>query len=229
MLTLEQLNSDKEGELYKEFPGIISYHMPELLAEGRAGMSIYDIVLRRANVLTKKDYSDEVIDAWLNNYFDTVDAIGYYPKEKGAPARVKLVRNSALLQRVGTDIKLSGGELKLSGREYENLEGMDSLEMSADEARKWLSYGIEKSRVDENKIWLFYTQNHLYLLVNYVRYVAEKGGFTHMMGIEDFLSVHDEPVLMQLRIKSLEERSSLMASSELRHDSCRLVGMLKEH
>jgi len=63
-------------EAYKEFYGRNVEQMPKLIAEGRVPMNASQLMQRR---LDYRNGPAEVKTAWMDNYFDTGDAVVYHP------------------------------------------------------------------------------------------------------------------------------------------------------
>jgi len=89
-----QLNEGTYKEFSKDATKHASniYQMPALIAEGLAPMSANGLMKRRLEVQDKARFSDSVRNDWMDNYFDTGDAVAYHPD-----GRVRIVLDSYVL------------------------------------------------------------------------------------------------------------------------------------
>src|SRR3989344_2825235 len=81
-------------EAYKEFYGRNTEQMPKLVAEGRVPMNASQLMQRR---LVYRNGPAKVKTAWMDNYFDTGDAVVYHPN-----GDVKIVLDSQTLRESRT-------------------------------------------------------------------------------------------------------------------------------
>ena len=110
-----KLNEVYEGEAFKEFYGKNVEQMPKLIAEGRTPMSVAQLMQRRLDV---RGASEDVKSAWMDNYFETGDAVVYHPD-----GRVKIVLDSQHLRDMTLESKIERGVLVLTRDAYDDLEG----------------------------------------------------------------------------------------------------------
>jgi hypothetical protein len=92
-------------EVYKEFYGRNTEQMPTLIAEGRVPMNVSQLMQRR---LDYRNRPAEVKTAWMDNYFDTGDAVVYHPK-----GDVKIVLDSQTLREMTSESQRNNGALVL--------------------------------------------------------------------------------------------------------------------
>src|SRR3989344_2984291 len=99
-----KLNATREA--YKEFYGRNTEQMPKLIADGRVPINVSQLMQRRLDV---RNSDGEVKASYLDNYFDTGDAVVYHPD-----GRVKVVLDSQNLREITPQSPLSNGALILT-------------------------------------------------------------------------------------------------------------------
>ena len=94
-------------ETYKAFPekgtAPNTEQMPKLIAEGRIPMNVAQLMQRRIDV---RNAEADVKTAWMDNYFDTGDAVIYHPNGK-----IKVVCDSQHLREMTPQNKRNIGAL----------------------------------------------------------------------------------------------------------------------
>lgn len=110
-----KLNTSREGKVFEEFYGRNVDQMPALVADGRVPMNVAQLMQRRLNI---RNSDDKVKSAWMDNYFDTGDAVVYHPN-----GNVKIVYDSQDLRNMTPDTPRDGGALIVTPEAYEVLEG----------------------------------------------------------------------------------------------------------
>src|SRR3989338_5834678 len=102
-------------EAYKEFYGRNVEQMPKLVAEGRVPMNASQLMQRR---LDFRNGPEAVKTAWMDNYFDTGDAVIYHPN-----GDVKIVLDSQTLREMTPESQRNSGALVLGEDVYKALQG----------------------------------------------------------------------------------------------------------
>ena len=102
----------KRFEIYK---GRNVDAMPKLLADGRIPMNVSQLMQRRLDL---RNDDTGVKDFYIDNYFDTGDAVVYHPDD-----RVKIVLDSQHLRDMTPESPRNGGALILGEDVYKVLEG----------------------------------------------------------------------------------------------------------
>src|SRR3989338_11493234 len=96
-----KLNTSKDA--YQEFPGRNTEQMPKLIADGRVPMNTTQLMQRRLDVINS---DAKVKSSYMDNYFDTGDAVVYHPD-----GRVKIVLDSQTLREMTPDTRRVGEAL----------------------------------------------------------------------------------------------------------------------
>ena len=109
------LTLNEAPQKFKEFYGRNVEQMPLLIAEGRTPLSVAGLMQRRLETRTA---SAEVKSSWMDNYFDTGDAVVYHPN-----GNVKIVLDSQTLREMNSQSKRNGGALVLGEDVYNALQG----------------------------------------------------------------------------------------------------------
>ena len=103
------------GETYQEFYGRNIEQMPKLIADGRVPMNAAQLMQRRLDV---RNSDDKIKSSYMDNYFDTGDAVVYNPD-----GRVKIVLDSQNLRDMTPKSPRNAGALILGEEVYNALEG----------------------------------------------------------------------------------------------------------
>jgi len=114
MITEADLNG-REPLPYKPFEGRYIDEMPRLRADNRRPLTAKDIAEKRIEVLKSKNA--KLIDAWVNNYYDTASGIVYFGNE------IKVIPYCEVLSNIDSDAELENGALTLTPEQYKSLEG----------------------------------------------------------------------------------------------------------
>jgi len=109
------LRLDDIFQPHREFYGTNTVQMPKLIADGRIPMSVAGIMQRRLDVRNASVY---VKNDWMDNHFDTGDAVVYHPN-----GRVKIVLDSEDLREMTPDTLRNNGALILTEEVYNALQG----------------------------------------------------------------------------------------------------------
>ena len=108
-----KLNATREA--YKEFHGKNVEQMPKLIADDRVPMNVSQLMQRRLDV---RNSDADVKAFYMDNYFDTGDAVVYHPD-----GRVKIVLDSQTLRGITQNSELINGALVLTEDAYNVLQG----------------------------------------------------------------------------------------------------------
>jgi len=108
-----KLNATREA--YREFYGRNVEQMPKLIADGRVPMSVAGLMQRRLDV---RNSDADVKSSYMDNYFDTGDAVAYHPD-----GRVKIVLDSQTLRDMTPESQRNSGALVLTNDVYDSLQG----------------------------------------------------------------------------------------------------------
>ncbi len=209
------------SESYKEFFGIYSEEMPKLISEGFNPISVSDVMVNRIN----SRYSEEKSKSyWLNNYFDTIDAIAYHPNNK-----MKIVFDSQNLKDVNSESQFHKGSLILEDSVYESLNG---FEFTRKELENNLWKWFNAKQIKSNPIWktLARDQN---LLEEYSEYILSEGkikfgtNYDHAMAIY-FTFPEKIPTMRALNIWGMGLGSCVFGSHVLNSGFSRVVGTIEK-
>jgi len=215
------LNTTKEA--YKSFPekGTASNteQMPKLIADNRVPMNVAVLMQRRLDV---RNAEKNVKSSWMDNYFDTGDAIVYH-----SDGRVKIVLDSQHLREINPKSALNNGALILTEDIYNALQGE---EFKKDKLGKTGS-PLSKTDVKAHPIWKVLARDQA-LLNDYVDYIFAKGkqrfNYDNAMGIYTSSAGGDVPEMRAWYVDRLEYRSSADGWYDLDDGSGRLVGLAPE-
>ncbi|MEK6919108.1 MAG: hypothetical protein AABW73_03635 [Nanoarchaeota archaeon] len=111
-----RLNDGREK--YRLFYGRNLAEMPKLVADARVPINTKQVIERRLEVFRNSD--NELKETWMDNYFDTGDAILYHPD-----GRVKIVLDSQILRGMSLESKRIDGALILSEEIYSSSLGLE--------------------------------------------------------------------------------------------------------
>ncbi len=195
-----------EIEIYKKFYGRNIEQMPKLIAEGRIPMSVSQLMKRRLDV---RNSEKEVKSSWLDNYFDTGDAIAYHPN-----GNMKIVLDSEILRQLNPESKLKNGVLVLEDGVYEKI---DSGEFTRKELENCVEKYLTKEQARENLVWnvLARDKNLLNDYTNFI-FAEAKKRFNYNDNLGVYLdSPSDYPKLRALYLNGLEFRSYVSGRGSL--------------
>lgn len=108
-----KLNATRDA--YQEFYGKNVQQMPKLIADGRVPMNVSQLMQRRLDV---RNSDRAVKSSYMDNYFDTGDAVVYHPD-----GRVKIVLDSQTLRDMTPESPRNNGALILTSEVYDTLQG----------------------------------------------------------------------------------------------------------
>lgn len=221
---MASLKLNEPIEKFKEFYGKNTDQMPKILGEGRTPLSVAGLMKRRLEALTA---SEDVMDAWWNNYFDTGDAVIYHPD-----GRFKVVINAEpIWKEFSPNSKLKSGALILPEGTYDRLDGES---FSREEIGRYGIAGklLTMEEAKRNPIWKALAGEDQALLDSYVdaTFKKAKEDFNYsgdMMKI--WLSQPQEVTAGRLWcVLRLYDNSSADGDDNLDSDYGRLVGVAPE-
>ena len=135
------LTLNTQPQNFKEFYGRNVEQMPLIIAEGRVPLSVAGLMQRRLDV---RNVSDDVKASWMDNYFDTGDAVAYHPD-----GRVRVVLDSQTLREMNKDSKRNSGALVLTEDVYASLQGEEFKKGKLGKTENPLS----KKEVKSHPVW----------------------------------------------------------------------------
>ncbi|HIH17917.1 MAG TPA: hypothetical protein HA282_04005 [Nanoarchaeota archaeon] len=212
-----KLNSEREP--YKEFYGSNVEQMPMLIADGRVPISVAGLMQRRLDV---RNSGADVKSSYMDNYFDTCDAVAYHPD-----GRAKIVLDSQTLRDMNEKSKRNGGALVLTEEDYETLEGEEFKGGKLEKVNESLSRADAKS----NLVWKVLARDQA-LLDDYVDYIFAEGkerfGYDTVMGVYPSSAHGNTPEMRAWYVGRLEGRSGADGRDDLVSGSGRLLGIAPE-
>jgi len=211
-----KLNATREA--YREFYGRNIEQMPKLIADGRVPMSVAGLMQRRLNV---RNSDANVKTYYMDNYFDTGDAVAYHPD-----GRVKLVLDSKTLREMTPYTQRVGGALLLTEDVYNALQGEEFKKGKLGKTGEWLT----REQVKAHPVWKVLARDQS-LLNDYVDYIFAEGKqrFNDDTAMGVFTdSVENGPKLRAWCVDGLRGRSLAGGRYVLDADGGRLVGIAPE-
>ena len=212
-------------EAYKEFYGANVKQMPKLVAEGRVPMSVAGLMQRRLDV---RNSDADVKTAYMDNYFDTGDAVVYH-----SDGRVKIVLDSAILQGMTPNSPRNGGALVLSEDIYRTLIGEEFKKGKLGQVNTGLSVADVKS----HPVWKALARGDKALLNDYADFIFTeyqtrfakdtKAEDLQLMGVYPD-SAGETPKLRAWCVDGLGDGSGADGGNVLGFDGGRLVGVAPE-
>ena len=220
------LNLGQAQENYKEFFGEIIEQMPKLIAEGRVPMNVNQLMQRRLDV---RNASQDLKSFWMDNCFDTGDAVVYHPK-----GGLKIVLDSQYLRQITPESEINNGALVLTEDDYRSMEGEEFKKGKPGQVNEWLS----KQDVKSHPVWKVLARDQN-LLNDYANYIFAEGkqkfGYESTMGVfidseeyEFVLLQHYNSELRMWYVNGLEDGSDAVGSDNLDDDDGYLVGIAPE-
>ncbi len=216
-----KLNTTKQP--YKTFPekgtAPNTEQMPKLIADGRIPINVAILMQRRLDV---RNAEKDVKSSWIDNYFDTGDAIVYHPD-----GRVKVVLDSQHLREINPKSKLNGGALILAEDIYNGLQGE---EFKKDKIGKTGS-SLSKADAKSHPVWKVLARDQV-LLNDYVDYIFAEGKqrfeYDPAMGIYTSSTSGDVPEMRAWCVCGFGGGSIAYGGGILDGDVGRLVGLAPE-
>jgi hypothetical protein len=213
-----------EIAIYKEFYGSNVEQMPLLIAEGRVPMSVSQLMQRRLNL---RNDSEVVKTAWMENFFDTGDAIVYHPN-----GDVKIVLDSQTLREMTLESEMTPqsqrncGALILDEDVYKTLQG---------EVFKKGKFGkvedpMSRKDVKAHPVWKVLARDQA-LLNDYADFIfaesKERCDCDTTMPVYPGSCGGDKPEMRTWSVGKLGHRCYVNGGNVLDHYEGRLVGISK--
>ena len=159
------IESNDPTQDYKLFYGKYLEQMPKLLIEGRIPLSFKDVMQRRLEAANSQ--YPNLIEAWLDNYFDTGDACVIDSR-----GNLKVVHDSNHLRELNSKTKLTNGAIVLSNADYSKLGGEEFSPKTIKE------YGVleplTEKQVNEHPVWKALARGDEVLLKAYSQMIFAK-------------------------------------------------------
>ena len=213
------LTLNETKETYKEFYGRNFEQMPQLIVEGRVPMNVSQLMQRRIDV---RNDSNDLKSSWMDNYFDTGDAVVYHPD-----GRVKIVLDSQYLRNMTPKSGRNGGALVLIEDVYKSLQGE---EFKKGKFVKVNDPSLSIEDVKAHPVWKVLARDQG-LLNDYADYIFAEGkerfGYNTAMGV--YLdSIGNNLKLRAWFVGRFGSRSNAGGRDGLDDDDGRFVGIAPE-
>ncbi len=211
-----KLNTAREA--YKEFYGRNIEQMPKLIADGRVPMNVAQLMQKRLDV---RNSDEDVKSAYMDNYFDTGDAVLYHPD-----GRVKIVLDSQTLREMTPESPRDNGALILGEDVYNALKGEEFKKGKLGKVNESLS----REDVKAHPVWKALARDQG-LLNDYVDYIFSEGkqrfGYDTTMGVYPD-SASNKPKLRAWYVGRLEGRFGAFGRDLLDYGYGRFLGIAPE-
>ena len=206
-------------EAYKEFYGKNVEQMPKLIAESRVPINTSQLMQRR---LDYRNGPAEVKTAWMDNYFDTGDALVYHPN-----GNVKIILDSQTLREMTPKSQRNSGALVLNEDIYKSLKGEEFKNGKLGK----INDSMSKADVKAHPVWKALARDQA-LLNDYTDFIFAEGkerfGYDTAMGIYPGSCSGKVPEMRAWFVGWLELRSSASSRNDLNSGGGRLVGIAPE-
>lgn len=219
------LNLNATRELFREFYGRNVEQMPLLVADGRTPMNASQLMQKRLDI---RNADAELKSAWMDNYFDTGDAIAYHPDGK-----VKIVLDSQILREMTSQSQRNGGALVLGEDVYKALQGIEFKKGKLGNTGNWMS----KADVKSHPVWKALARDQA-LLDDYADYIfgEYQARFAKDTPIDDVKAMGvfpygcqgDSPEMRAWLVYRLGSRSLVNVGPDLGSGDGRFVGIAPE-
>ena len=203
---------------YNEFFGRYQEQMPQLITAGRSPMTVADLMRRRLEVAGSNDPT--LRSAWLDNYFDTSDAIVYHPSGK-----VKIVPDAPSLRECCAESELTDGALRIDDAVYRSLAGLECRRDAI-----VASMNLTKREVWESPVWQTLAGDNEYLLRAYTDFVFAEAHqrFDAIKNMAVYPRLpQPRPCMRAWIVYGVYDGSGLNGASGLYDQESRLVGLLR--
>ena len=216
------LKLNETGKLYKAFPKRGSApntkQMPKLIADGRVPMNNAQFMQRRIDV---RNAPDNVKNSWMNNYFDTGDAVVYHPDGRGSWDRLKIDLDSQHLREMNSKTLRNWGALILKPEQYNAIDGE---EFTKNQLGK-INEGLSESEAKTHPIWRVLARDQE-LLNDYADFVFIERNYALAMAVyTDFLTHGKLPEMRGWGVCSLGDWSDIFSDEYPNNDMGRLIGV----
>ncbi|PIN88482.1 hypothetical protein COU61_04730 [Candidatus Pacearchaeota archaeon CG10_big_fil_rev_8_21_14_0_10_35_13] len=218
--------TDNSFTSYEEFFGKNVDKMPELVSKGLVSMSVYDLLVKRTELLTNPDADPEELGYFMKNYFHTGDALIYLPKNVGG---IRIVHDSQVLRDMNSKSKLVDGALSLKGIGISSIQG---LEFSKDDLEMMiLNKSLTLEQVSNHPLWKVLVRDNNELLGDYSEaffaHAKTKYNYDTNMGV--YLgSAQSVPIMRAWYVCRAYGRSDANGYGSLGSGSGRLLGLASE-
>ena len=206
-------------EAYREFYGRNTEQMPKLISDGRVPMNVAQLMQKRLDV---RNSDADIKSSYLDNYFDTGDAVIYHPD-----GRVKIVLDSQTLRDITPKSELRSGALVLTEDVYSNLQGEEFKRGKLGKVDEWLS----REAVKSHPVWKVLARDQG-LLNDYADFIFAEGkqrfGYDTAMGVFPSSAYGNVPELRAWYVDRLVSRSDAGGGDGLGNVSGRFVGVAPE-
>jgi hypothetical protein len=206
-------------EAYKEFYGRNVEQMPNLVAEGRVPMNTYQLMQRRLDL---RNGPEAVKTAWMDNYFDTGDAVICHPN-----GDVKIVLDSQTLREMTPESQRNGGALVLGEDVYKALQGEVFKKGELGKVNALMS----REDVKAHPVWKVLARDQA-LLNDYTDFIFAEGkkrfGYDTAMGVYPGSCGGDKPEMRAWYVRGLVDWSYANGRDGLDGVDGRLVGIAPE-
>ena len=210
---------------YREFYGRNIDQMPLLVADRRTPLSVEGLIDLRFEALALEDgVDDEFKAAYVNNYFDTGDAVLYHPD-----GRIKIVYDSQALREMNSDSKLVDGALVLGNDAYD-VEGWEFKPSELANMANGRALTLQEART--HPLWQVLARGKQDKLDNYTgrifKAAKERFGYDQNMGIYLGSATKEKVTVRSWYVIRLDDRSSADGGDNLDSSCGRLVGVATE-
>ena len=207
-------------EPYKEFYGSNLAQMPKLIAEGRSPMNVSQLMQQRLNY---RNGPQDVKTAYMDNYFDTGDAVVYHPN-----GDVKVVLDSQTLREMNPQSQLRNRALLLTDDVYKALDG----EVFKKGKLGKTETSLTREEAKANPVWRALARDKS-LLADYVDFTFAEGkerfNYDNAMGVYMGSCSGDAPEMRSFCVGGLEGDGSVVdGRCGVDFDYGRLVGVAPE-
>src|SRR3989344_89220 len=217
-----KLNATREA--YKEFYGRNTEQMPKLIVDGRVPMNVSQLMQRRLDV---RNSDAKVKSSYMDNYFDTGDAVVYHPD-----GRVKIVLDSQPLRNMTPETQRVDGALLIGEDVYNALEGEEFKKGKLCKKGKLgkVNESLSREDVKAHPVWKVLARDQG-LLNDYADYIFAEGkerfGYDTAMGVYPD-SASDDVKMRAWYVYGLVGRSDAGGKVHLDCDYGRFLGIAPE-
>ncbi len=221
--------------IFREFYGSNVAQMPELIKAGRTPVSFAGVIQRRLNL---RNGQKDVKDAWMNNYFDTGDAVVYNPE-----GETLVVLDSQNLRDMTAESPRNGGALLLNSdrdkafADYEQLKKSPNVVAFKKGKLGKVNEALSREEVKAHAVWKILSRDQA-LLNDAVDYTFNeyKQRFAKDTPAEDIRIMGfypgscngKAPEMRAFFVSRLEFGSNVLGGSGLDFVDGRLVGLAPE-
>lgn len=210
---------NESGEAYKVYEGENTKEMPKLIADGRVTMSVARLMLRR---LEARSSDVDLKTSYLDNYFDTGDAVVYHPD-----GRVKIALDSRYIRDVTPGSLMNGGALVLTEDAYNSLNGEEFKKGKLGKTGGLLS----KVDVKAHPAWKVLARDQR-LLNDYTDFIFAEGkqryGYDNAMCVLTTSANRNTPEMRVWYVDGFEDGSNANGRGNLGNNDGRFVGIASE-